>query len=137
MDMEVTDSPREEDEAFVIEKTRAFNRKFTQRDVKPLCVFHRAPDGTIDGGLTAKTYWNYLEISFLWVSEDRRGEGLASKVMLAAETEALARGCRHAYLDTFSFQALGFYLKQGYAEFGRLSGFSGKHDRHFLYKALD
>jgi hypothetical protein len=56
--------------------------------------------------------------------------------MFAAEAEAVRRGCKHARLDTFSFQALGFYQKLGYIEFGRLSGHSGCFDRHFLYKAL-
>jgi hypothetical protein len=42
----------------------------------------------------------------------------------------------HAFLDTLSFQALGFYQKLGYIEFGRLSGFSGKHDRYWLRKSL-
>jgi GNAT superfamily N-acetyltransferase len=57
--------------------------------------------------------------------------------MDAAEKEARARGCERVFLDTLSFQALEFYTKRGYAEFGRLSGFSGKHDRHYLYKHLD
>jgi GNAT superfamily N-acetyltransferase len=70
------------------------------------------------------------------VLEKQRGQGHASKLMQAAEAEARARGCKHALLDTFSFQALGFYKKLGYVEFGRLSGFSGRHDRHYLYKSL-
>jgi hypothetical protein len=41
------------------------------------------------------------------------------------------------FLDTLSFQALGFYQKLGYSEFGRLSGFSGKYDRIYLHKRLD
>jgi hypothetical protein len=38
--------------------------------------------------------------------------------------------------DTFSFQARGFYEKLDYSEFGRLSGFSGAHERHFMKKDL-
>jgi ribosomal protein S18 acetylase RimI-like enzyme len=64
-------------------------------------------------------------------------EDLGSKLMDAAEKEARARGCERVMLDTLSFQALGFYKKLRYAEFGRLIGFSGKHDRHYLYKRLD
>jgi hypothetical protein len=56
--------------------------------------------------------------------------------MVAAEAEAVRRGCKHAFLDTLSFQAPGFYIKLGYAEFGRLSGFSGRHKRYFLHKTL-
>jgi ribosomal protein S18 acetylase RimI-like enzyme len=137
MDVEVTDTPNESDEAFVVTQTHAFNAAFTQKDVRRLCVFARDTDGSIIGGLTGKTYWHYLEVSFLWVSEQHRHAGYASKILQAAESEARRRGCKHALLDTYSFQALGFYRKQGYEEFGRLSGFSGEHDRHYLHKVLD
>jgi GNAT superfamily N-acetyltransferase len=70
------------------------------------------------------------------VSEVHRGAGWATKLMAAAESEALARGCRRALVDTFSFQALGFYQSIGYEEFGRLPGFAGKYERHFLHKDL-
>lgn len=136
MRFEVTDTPSEADENFVIAQTREYNRGFTVRDVRSLCVFARADDGSIIGGLSGKTYWQYLEVSFLWVSEAHRNSGHASRLMAAAESEALRRGCKHALLDTFSFQALGFYQRLGYKEFGRLSGFSGKHDRHYLHKEL-
>ena len=136
MKLEITDHPVEDDKQFVIDQTRAYNRKFTVRDVSPLCVFIRDEGGSIVGGLCGMTYWHFLEVSFLWVSEKHRGEGLASKLMAAAESEAVKRGCGHALVDTFSFQAPGFYQRIGYEEFGRLSGFSGKHDRHYLHKKL-
>jgi GrpB-like predicted nucleotidyltransferase (UPF0157 family)/ribosomal protein S18 acetylase RimI-like enzyme len=136
MRLEVTDAPREEEEAFVIAQTRSYNAAFAEEDVRSVCVFTRDDTGTIIGGLTGKTYWRYLDIAFLWVEEKHRGRGLATQLMAAAEAEARRRGCEHALLDTPSFQALGFYRKLGYTEFGRLSGFSGKHDRHYLYKML-
>src|SRR6516165_7091346 len=47
-----------------------------------------------------------------------------------------SRARRHsAWLDTFSFQARGFYEKLGYEEFGRLDYPPGHH-RHFLRKRL-
>lgn len=136
MSLEVTDSPREEDEDFVIAQTRTFNAAFTEKDIRSLCAFERSREGEIIGGLTGKTYWNYLEISFLWVSEAHQGSGIATKLMGAAEHEAHSRGCRHVVLDTFSFQALAFYQRLGYKEFGQLQGFSGKHARHYLHKVL-
>lgn len=136
MKIEITASPSEADEAYVVAQTRAYNEAFTPNDVQALCVFARSDDGSIVGGLTGKTYWNYLDVAFLWVHEKHRGAGHATSLMAAAEDEALKRGCRHAILDTFSFQALGFYKKLGYSEFGRLSAFAGNHDRHYLHKAL-
>jgi ribosomal protein S18 acetylase RimI-like enzyme len=137
MKIEVTDAPGKEDEAFVIAQTRRYNRAFADNDHKSLCVFARDEMSSIIGGLTGRTYWQYLEISFLWVDEKFRGQGYATKLINAAEAEARARGCERVFLDTLSFQALGFYLKLGYIEFGRLPGFSGKYDRHFLHKRLD
>jgi ribosomal protein S18 acetylase RimI-like enzyme len=136
MRMEVTDTPSEPDEAFVVAQTRAYNAAFADRDHRSLCVFARDDNDAIIGGLTGRTYWRYLDIAFLWVDERYRGRGLATRLMGAAETEARKRGCARALLDTLSFQALGFYQKLGYTEFGRISGFSGKHDRHYLYKSL-
>jgi ribosomal protein S18 acetylase RimI-like enzyme len=136
MKIEVTASPLEQDEAFVVAQTRAFNSVFMPDDVQALCVFARDASGNIVGGLTGKTYWNYLDISFLWVHEAHRGAGHATALMSAAESEARSRGCFNVFLDTFSFQALCFYRKLGYSEFGRLSGFAGSHDRHYLHKAL-
>ncbi len=136
MQLEITDRPREEDEAFVVAQTREYNSAFTENDVRSLCIFVRDESGSIVGGLTAKTYWRYLDIAFLWVGEKHRNHDLGSKLMDAAEMEARARGCENALLDTFSFQALEFYKKRGYTEFGRLNGFGGKHDRHYLFKRL-
>lgn len=136
MKLDVTESPRKEDEAYVIEQLRAFNEAFTKKDLRNLCVFARDVDEGIIGGLTGKTYWNYLEISFLWVHEAHRGQGYATRLMESAEAEARARGCENVLVDTFSFQALGFYRKLGYREIGRLEGYSGIHIRHYLHKRL-
>ena len=109
---------------------------FAETDVRSLCVFARDDAAAIIGGLTGRTYWRYLDIAFLWVDEKCRGRGLATQLMCAAESEARNRGCQHVFLDTLSFQALAFYQKLGYTEFGRLSGFSGKHDRYCLASRL-
>lgn len=134
--IEITAESTQADEEFVMAGTRSYNRAFADVDGKALCVFARDADGSIVGGVTARTYWRYLDIKFLWVHEQHRKEGLGSKIMLAAEAEARRRGCTGVFLDTFSFQARGFYERLGYTEFGRLSGFSGKHERHFMRKSL-
>lgn len=136
MKIELTDNPLESDEAFVIAQTRKYNASFTEHDVRSLCVFARSESGELVAGMTGKTYWNYLEVQFLWVSEANRNLGIATRLMQAAEGEASARGCHFSFLDTFSFQAFGFYERLGYREFGRLNEFSEKHSRHFLFKAI-
>ncbi len=137
MSIEITDNPSSEDEAFVISQTRSYNAAFTTRDIRPLGVFIRNEHGAIVGGLTGKTYWRYLDVAYLWVDKEHRRRGLGTKLMTAALEEARQRGCSHALLDTYSFQALGFYQKLGFHEFGRLEGFSDNHHtRHYLCKDL-
>jgi hypothetical protein len=55
----------------------------------------------------------------------------------AAEDEARLRGCKHAFLHTFSFQALGFYQKLDFTEFDLRGEFSGKHERHYQRSFVD
>ena len=134
--IDVTADPSPADEALVMAGTRAHNAAFMQADSRRLRVFTRDAAGTIIGGVTASTYWNYLDVKFLWVHEQHRHLGLGTQVMGAAHAEAWRRGCKNVFLDTFSFQARGFYERLGYREFGRLSGFSGHHERHFMHMAL-
>ena len=52
-----------------------------------------------------------------------------------AERGALGRGCHSVWLDTFSFQAPGFYRRLGYEVFAELD-WSADHKRIFLRKRL-
>ena len=72
---------------------------------------------------------------YLWVSDGLRGRGVGRELMDRAEVRARERGCHSAWLDTFSFQARGFYEKVGYEEFGRLD-YPPDHHRHFMQKRL-
>jgi GNAT superfamily N-acetyltransferase len=136
MRIDITNQADLSSEQYVITQTRKFNAAFTEPDVQPIGVYARIDVGEVIAGVTGKTYWNYLEVQFLWVSEAHRQRGLATQLLLAAESEARNRGCEFSYLDTFSFQAPGFYRRLGYSEFGRLHGFGRKHNRHFLFKAI-
>ena len=92
--------------------------------------------GAIVGGLSADTYLGWMFIALFWVDEKFRGRGFGSKIVQAAEKEARKRGVKNVYVDTFSFQAPGFYKKLGYREFGRLDDFPADHHRSWLTKAL-
>jgi GNAT superfamily N-acetyltransferase len=92
--------------------------------------------GAIVGGLAADTYLQWMFIALFWIDEKFRGRGFGSKIIRAAEKEARKRGVKHVYVDTFSFQAPGFYKKLGYREYGRLNGFPAGHHRSWLTKAL-
>ena len=57
--------------------------------------------------------------------------------MHLAEREAVNRGCHGAWLDTFEFQARGFYEKLGYEVFGSLDDNPRGSRRFFLRRRLE
>jgi len=133
--LEIARKPEEQDVRQVQEAIYVFNRsKAGNQHFEPLTIFLRDSHGKLVGGLLGSTYWKWLTLDFLWVSEDLRGRGYGTQLVMAAEKEAIAKGCRHARLDTFSFQAKAFYEKLGYFDFGVLDDFPSPHKRYFFRK---
>ncbi len=56
--------------------------------------------------------------------------------MSEIEAVAVGRGTRMAHLDTYNFQALGFYERVGYEQFAALADNPVGQSRHFLKKPL-
>ena len=104
-------------------------------DQAPLAITVRER-GQIVAGLVARMFLGWMFIELLWVSGARRESGLGRSLMQKAEAQARKRGIRNVYLDTFSFQAPGFYKKLGYREFGKLKDFPPGYTRHWMTKAL-
>ena len=102
----------------------------------PLAVILRHPERGTVGGLIADTVWGWLQVKQLWIADELRHRSFGRKLLLLAEAEAVRRGCHHALLDTFDFQALPFYEKEGYSVFGRLEDFPRGHVRYFVAKEL-
>jgi ribosomal protein S18 acetylase RimI-like enzyme len=96
----------------------------------------RDDEGRIVGGLMGETHWEWLHVSVLSVAEGLRGRGWGRSLMLESERIARDRGCHHAWLDTFSFQARPFYESLGYRVFGTLPDYPRGQARFFLAKAL-
>jgi GNAT superfamily N-acetyltransferase len=103
---------------------------------KNLCFVVKTPGGEVVGGVIGATYWDWLYVNLMWVREDLRSSGYGQRLLALAEDEARKRGAKNSYLDTFSFQAPGFYKKFGYRVFGELPEFPTGHQRYFLTKQL-
>jgi GNAT superfamily N-acetyltransferase len=73
-------------------------------------------------GVSGWTWGVAAGIGMTWVREDARGSGLGERLLADFETEARARGCTHVFVTSFTFQAPGFYEKQGYREIFRWQG---------------
>ncbi|WP_037908769.1 GNAT family N-acetyltransferase [Actinacidiphila yeochonensis] len=92
--------------------------------------------GGLIGGLTAWTWGGLCGVDMLWVREDSRGHGWGSRILEAAEAEAVRRGCDRATVSSTTFQAPAFYQRHGYVETGRTLGIPGGHDYVHMFKRL-
>jgi GNAT superfamily N-acetyltransferase len=88
------------------------------------------------GGLIGVIYRGCLAIEILYIDESHRGKNQGERLMNAAEEIARKEGCHFIHLDTFSFQAPGFYTKMGYQIFGTLEGYTEYIKRYYLKKEL-
>jgi GNAT superfamily N-acetyltransferase len=92
--------------------------------------------GQLIGGLWGRTVYEWLFVEFLFVPEHLRGRGIGTTLLRTAEQEALARECIGVCLDTFDFNAPGFYRKHGYEVIAALESPRRGFKRHIFSKRL-
>ena len=127
-----------DDKDRVREMLGLFNVAKTGHDAyHELAIFLRDGNNRVRGGVLGDAWGGWLHVSILWIEEPFRRQRHGVALMQAIEDEARALGCRAAHLDSFSFQAPGFYEKLGYTEFGRLEDYPPGHSQHFLWKRFD
>ncbi|WP_369789094.1 GNAT family N-acetyltransferase [Rouxiella sp. WC2420] len=136
MELIVSDISSIKEEQTIIDNLWEYNSHVTPVDIKPLRVVAKNESGDIVGGLLSRTWWGGLDIQYLWVAQENRKMGLGKRLMQTAQLEAIGRGCHMAYVDTFSFQALGFYQRLGFRQYGELAEFAHQHTRFYLSKRL-
>ncbi|KJJ98523.1 GCN5-related N-acetyltransferase [Pseudomonas sp. 21] len=99
-------------------------------------LYARDAEGEVVGGMFGQSGMGWLYIDYLWLQDDQRGSGLGSQLIALAEDEARRRGCVGLFLYTYSFQAPGFYEKQGFERMGVLEDCPPGHQRIYLKKHL-
>ena len=116
---------------------RSYNRsKRESSESEPLNLYVEDDSGELVAGLVAETFGNWLEIEYLFVKEDLRGQGIGSQLLQQAECEAKKRNCRFAFVNTYQFQAPAFYQKHGYKEVFTLKDYPYTGQRHYYQKDL-
>lgn len=136
---ESTESPHENDLAYVRKRLRAYNRVRAGKEFpyQQIAIFARDQKGTIVGGATGEVTWGWLYVDMLWVNEDHRGNGIGSNLMARIEELAREYNVVGYHLGTTDFQALDFYLKRGYEVWGQLPDLPPGHTNYSLRKLND
>jgi GNAT superfamily N-acetyltransferase len=87
---------------------------------EPLFLGYYNTRGKLIAGLYGYSFWGMLCIDLLWVDEKYRRQKLGSKLLIKAEKHAIEKKALYVRVDTATFQALDFYLKNGYEVFAKL-----------------
>lgn len=125
------------DDAVYAEMSRRFdawNRTASAWDWATFSLVLRR-DGRIAAAGRGVTNMGLVEIRGLWVDPPLRGCGVGRRLLAAIEAEAVRRGCARAALDSYDWQAPGFYERLGYRRFGTLA-YPGGAERHYFQKDL-
>ena len=91
-------------------------------------------DGAEVGGLSGQLLYGWLWIMLLGVDPAHRGDGVGHALVAEAEAYARSRGAIGMNVDTFAYQAPGFYERLGFVEVSRLPGPVPAEDRVFFAK---
>lgn len=138
MDYRITDIPTKQDKDEIFQELLTYNlERIECKDIKELGIFLEDEQGKKVAGIVGDTHGNWLEIEYLWVSEKLRGQDIGTEIISKAELIAKERGCKYVFLNTFSFQAKGFYLKLGYQEVFSLDEYPLTGKRHYFIKKLE
>ena len=105
-------------------------------EVQPLRLNARASHGRVVGGLRGFVFLYWLRIEVLFVDEASRGVGVGASLLLEAERLARELGAKNAAVETFEWQAPGFYTKHGYAEAARIEEYVNGYYLAIMKKAL-
>lgn len=90
-----------------------------EHQARPL-VLLATIDTCVVGGLFGETQSAWLRLSILSVQPEWRSRGLGTALLAEAERQAIARGCKYAYVDTMEYQAPSFYLAHGFTKVGEI-----------------
>lgn len=98
-----------------------------------------ADTGEVSSGVWGSILYGWLFIELLYVAEAGRRQGFGSRLLTSVENAAREQGCIGVWLNSYAFQAPGFYRKNGYEAFGELEGASSKDvadSRLYLFRKL-
>lgn len=140
MRFQIADCVGDEDD-IILQGLVAYNERQVPRTQEPgyVSISKKMVDENGDiiaGCLGEMYYWNIIHVDILWVDERFRRQGLGSRLLREIEVIARREHCTLIHLDTFDFQAKGFYLRHGFELFGVLEDCPPGHCRYYLKKTL-
>ena len=130
--------PNESDTNQIYQGLSDFNIPvFCDMVVEEFGCFLRDKNQVILGGATGVLVGKVALVKYVWVDDNLRGQGYGYKIFDVLEDRIKDKNITEIHLDTYSFQAAGFYEKMGFREVARYCVMrEEKIDKIFFIKQL-
>ena len=138
LEIVTTENPTDDERRAILDLLINYNAaRAGETPFRQFALLLREPGAAeVIGGLYAYIAYDWVSVEMLIVPETYRGSGVGAELMRRVEAYGADAGCAGVWLNTFSFQALGFYQKLGYEVFGSLDDHPRGGHRYFLRKHL-
>ncbi|CAM3072013.1 GNAT family N-acetyltransferase [Streptobacillus felis] len=113
------------------------NLKLKQKDpYKKFSYVVKENNKVIAGIIGYSVLWKIFYIDTLWVKKEYRNKKIGTNLLNFILNKAKKYGCHIVHLDSFEFQGVEFYLKNGFEIFGILEDSPKGYKEYFLKKVL-
>lgn len=136
MEWTLENNPLDVDLEILSEGVTSAGRAISKSEAKPIAYLVR-DNGAVVAGVSGRTEFSRLFISYLWVSDDYRGQGIASRLLRELESAATARGCKDAVIETLLDDVAALYQRRGYSALAVIPNYVGQFSRYILRKSLE
>lgn len=127
--------PNNLDFEFLKQGLDGYNELFTgEVHSETIASFVRDEQDSVVGGILGEINWDWMYIKGLWIDEKIRNDNWGSRLLQNLEKYAKSKDVFGIRLETTTFQALDFYLKNGYSVFAELPNMPKGHTSYFLKK---
>ncbi|WP_159888671.1 GNAT family N-acetyltransferase [Paenibacillus puerhi] len=139
MKLQINNENNNELKNYVRNKMFEYNMKHFPDELKgkyqEIHIFLQDEGEQVCGGILGEVCWNWLDVQYLFVEPEHRGHGYGKKLIHEAEKIAKEKQCDFMKVDTFDFQALDFYKKEGFEVYGIIEN-AGRHTHYYMKKDL-
>jgi len=112
-----------------------YNELYTgEVNSETVSCFVKDQNDIVYGGILGEINWDWMYIRGLWIDESIRNENWGSKLLQNLEQYSASKDVYGVRLETTTFQALDFYIKNGYSVFAELPNMPRGHTSYFLKK---
>ena len=136
MEFVINENPKEQDINEVLHRLQEYNSQFWEADDRHKFVITLNDNNSLVGGIVFTIFGEWLEIDYFWVDTKKRSKGYGRQILEKVEIYAKSKGCKHSFLNTFSFQAKPFYEKNGYKVVYAQNNYPLTNSRYFMEKQL-